>query len=195
MIGKIRGTLSEIDGNVGLIETSSGVFYEVFLPQSLLTLSPGNKQIEVYTYLHVREDAQILFGFKGRKEHQFFKVLLSVSGIGPKTAFSIISYCEVIDLLAAVRNNDLSYFSKIPGLGKKTAMKLILELSQKMDQEFKMEKMYLSDEDKTFVDALVSLGFKSSQAKEMLQRIPQDFTLEQKIKEGIRLATTHKNKV
>lgn len=195
MIGKIKGKLVEVEGNVGLIETSGGVFYNIFLPPSLLSLSFNKNVIEVYTYLHVRDDALILFGFKEKKEYGFFKLLLSVSGVGPKTAYSVISYTKIDQLLNAVKNNDLSYFSKIPGLGKKTAMKIILELSQKLDQEFKMEKMYLSDDDKTFIDALVSLGFKNQEASELLNKVPKKLTLEEKIREGIRLATNPKKKV
>lgn len=195
MIGKIKGKLVEVEGNVGLIETSGGVFYNIFLPPSLLSLSFNEKVIEVYTYLHVRDDALILFGFKEKKEYDFFKLLLSVSGVGPKTAYSVISYTKVDQLLNAVKNNDLSYFSKIPGLGKKTAMKIILELSQKLDQEFKLEKMYLSDDDKTFISALVSLGFKNHEANELLNKVPKELTLEEKIREGIRLATNPKKKV
>ena len=192
MIGKIKGRLSEIEGNRGLVETQSGVFYEVFLTSSLLSSTAPGHNLEVYTYHHIREDTQILFGFKEKREHQIFKMLLTVDGVGPKTAFTVTSYSTVESLTQAVTANDVGYFSKIPGLGKKTAMKIILELSQKFKSEFKLEKMYLSEDEKTVVDALVSLGFRSNEAKNILSEIPKDLSLPEQIKVAIRLATNPK---
>ncbi len=195
MIGKIKGKLAEVDGNIGLIETSAGVFYEVFLTPSLLSSHKVNQQIEVYTYFQVREDAQSLFAFQTKDEFKLFKLLITVSGVGPKTAFSIISFSTDKDLIDAVKRNDISFFSRIPGLGKKTAMKIILELSQKMDAEFQMEKMYMSEEDKTVVDALVSLGFKSHEAKAIIPKLSKGLSIEEKIKEALRLASNSGKRV
>lgn len=192
MIGKIKGILSEIDGNIGLVETTSGIFYEVYLTSHLTSHVGVGEPIEAYTYHHIREDIQLLFGFKEKNEHHAFKLLLSVSGVGPKTAFTVISYTGVDPLIAAVTSNDVEYFSKIPGLGKKTAMKIVLELSQKFNTEFKLEKMHLSENEKTIVDALVSLGFKSSEAKNILPQISKDLPLEEQVRQAIRLATHHK---
>ncbi len=196
MIGKIKGKLAEVDGNIGLIETSSGLSYEIFLTPSLLSLNKVGQAIEVYTYLQVREDAHTLFAFQTKNEFKLFKMLITVSGVGPKTAFSIISFSTDKDLTDAVRGNDIAFFSRIPGLGKKTAMKIILELSQKMDAEFKLEKMYLSEEDKTVVEALVSLGFKSGEARQILNKLPKElFSVEEKIKEALKLASNHNKRV
>ncbi len=192
MIGKIKGTLSEIDGNVGLIETASGLFYEVFLTSSLLTTTTPGDNLEVYTYHHIREDTQILFGFKEKREHEIFRLLLSVNGVGPKTAFTVTSHATVESLVQAVTTNDVGFFSKVPGLGKKTSMKIILELSQKLNSEFKLEKMYLTDDEKTVVDALISLGFKSNEVKNILSEIPKELPLPEQIKAAIRLATNPK---
>ncbi|OGK36716.1 Holliday junction DNA helicase RuvA [Candidatus Roizmanbacteria bacterium RIFCSPHIGHO2_12_FULL_41_11] len=190
MIGKIKGILCEINGNNGLVETSSGVSYNLFLPPSLLSLTALPKKIEVYTYLQVREDALVLFGFNNKEEQQFFKLLLTVSGVGPKTAFTVISFSKVPDMMIAIKNNDVNYFTHIPGLGKKTAMKIILELSQKLKQDFDLGKMHLSEDDKTVVDALVSLGFKSQEAKSILSKITANLSVEEKVKEAIRLLTS-----
>ena len=192
MIGKIKGTLIEIDQNTGLIETASGTSYRVYLTPLLMKGFPINSLVEVYTYLQVREDALILFAFKTRGEFDFFKLLLSVSGVGPKTAYSIISYLTVARMTQAIKDNDVAVFTSIPGLGKKTSMKIILELSQKLKEEFSMDKMYLSEEDKVVVDALISLGFKSQEAKSLLPKIPRELSIEEKIKKGIQLATNHK---
>ncbi|OGK23339.1 Holliday junction DNA helicase RuvA [Candidatus Roizmanbacteria bacterium RIFCSPHIGHO2_02_FULL_38_11] len=195
MIGKLKGKLVEVEGNLGLIETSGGVFYQLYLTPSIIKQHKEKSEIEVYTYLQVREDALVLFGFESKKEYDFFKLLLAVSGVGPKTAFSVISFSKIDDLIKAIKENNSDYFIKIPGLGKKTAMKIILELSQKFESEFKLEKMYLSEEDKIVVDALISLGFKSIQAKKLLSQLAKNLSLEDKIKEGIKLATNPEKKI
>lgn len=191
MIGKIKGTLVETDNNSGLIETAGGVFYKVFLPAAILSRSVPSA-IEIYTYLQVREDALILFGFNHKKEHDLFLMLLSVSGVGPKTAYLVCTRSKPEALIHAVRENNVDFFTQIPGLGKKTAMKILLELSQKMKGDFQLEKMYMSEDDTTFVDAMVSLGFKSQDAKNVLAKLPKELSLEEKIKEGIRISTKHK---
>lgn len=192
MIGKVKGILTETDGKSGLIETSGGVYYSVFIPPALV--QKINEEVELYTYLQVRDDALVLFGFETKKHHMFFELLLSVSGVGPKTAYSIISYASPDSIKSAVTQNDVKFFSNVPGLGKKTAMKIILELSQKLDGEFDLEKMTISKPDTLVVDALVSLGFKRQEAAEVLEKIPDTLSVEDKIKEAIRLATGQNRK-
>ena len=187
MIGKLKGKLSELSGNVGLIETASGLFYEVFLTPSLISLISPNSPIELYTYLQVRDDALILFGFQTKKQHDFFKLLLTVSGVGPKTAFSVISFIKLDQLVQYVQSNDVNAFTQVPGLGRKTAMKIILELSSKLKSDFDISKMILSDEDKTVIGALVSLGYKSYDAKKLLSKLPKNLTVEEKIKEALKI--------
>ena len=189
MIGKLKGKLVEVEGNIGLIETPSGIFYQVFLPSSFLSLHPTPyplQPIELYTYLQVRDDALVLFGFETKKHHDFFKLLLSVSGVGPKTAFSVISNIPLVTLVSSVTSNDVDAFTKVPGLGRKTAMKIILELSSKLKSEFDMSKMVLSDDDQTAVSALVSLGYKSYDAKKLVSKLPKNLTVEEKIKEALK---------
>lgn len=195
MIGKIKGKLTELDGNTGLIETSSGLSYEVFLTANALSKNKINSVLEIYTYLQIREDAHVLFGFETKNEHKLFKMLLSVPGVGPRTAFSVVSFSKEEELLLAVRENDISYFERVPGLGKKTAMKILLELSHKLNSEFELKKMYLSEKDKTVIDALVSLGFKTQEARKIFSKIPANLTLEEKIRAGLRLITPDKKKV
>lgn len=192
MIGKLKGILAEVDGNMGLIETTGGVFYQVSLPPRLASASNILSPIEVYTYTHVREDVLALFGFENKRDYELFILLLTVPSVGPKTAYSVISMSQYDDLIDAIRGNKIEYFKRIPGLGSKTAIKIILELSQKLKSEFIMEKMYLSEDDQTVVDALISLGFKSAEAKSILQKIPKDLSVEKRISEGIKLATNKK---
>jgi len=183
MIGRIKGKLIEVSGNLGLIETSSGVSYEVFLTPSLI--SPLTSPITLRTFLQVRDDALVLFGFQTRRELDFFKLLLAVPGVGPKTAFSVISFLPLDQLVSSVQSNDVDAFTRIPGLGKKTAMKIILELSSKLKSEFDMTKMVLSEEDKTVVEALVSLGYKTIDAKKILSKLPKKLSVEEKIKKAL----------
>lgn len=195
MIGKLKGTLSELRSGGGLVETAGGVFYEVFLSPQLLSKYHVGQPIEVYTYFQVRDDAHVLFGFQTREEYDFFKLLLSVPSVGPKTAYLVISYATIEELVTAVKTNDAGYFTKIPGLGKKTAMKIILELSQKLKSEFQMDRMHLSEDDKTVIEALMALGYKSQEAKTILTKVPKDLTVEEKIQFALRLTVNHKKEV
>lgn len=191
MIGKIKGVLTSVEGNVGLIETQSGVSYEVFLTPDLVSIKIGH-EIDVRTYLQVRDDAFVLFGFESVDQHHFFKLLLSVSGVGPKTAFNVVSHTRVNELLQAVKENDVEYFSQVPGLGKKTAMKIILELSQKVKSEFKFSHMNMSDDDKTVIEALIALGYKTQEAKNLFSKLPKDLSIEDKIKYALNLTVQKK---
>lgn len=186
MIGKLKGTLSELDGNTALIETKGGVFYKTYVTPNILSKSKVGDNVELYTYLQVREDALTLFAFETKDEHSLFDLLLSVPGVGPKTAYLVISYAKVNELIQAVKENNIDFFSQIRGLGKKTAMKIILELSQRLKQEFELRKMYLSEEDKTVVDALVALGFKSHDASSVVSKLPKKLSVEDKIKEALK---------
>jgi len=187
MIGKLKGKLVEVDKNIGLIETSGGVFYQVFLPTSLVANHKLTTAIELYTYLQVRDDALVLFGFETKQQHDFFLLLLTVSGVGPKTAFNVISHIKLDQLVQLVQSNDVAGFTKVPGLGRKTAMKIILELSSKLKTDFDMKNMVMSDDDQTVVSALVSLGYKSYEAKKLVSKLPKNLSVEEKIKEALKI--------
>jgi holliday junction DNA helicase RuvA len=190
MIGKLKGRLVEVDKNIGLIETSGGVFYQVFLPPSLIHRSLNKSElIELYTYLQVRDDAMVLFGFETKQQHDFFKLLLTVSGVGPKTAFSVISFVKLDQLVQFVSSNDVDAFTQVPGLGRKTAMKIILELSSKLKTDFDMKNMVMSDDDQTVVSALISLGYKSFDAKKIVIKLPKNLTVEEKIKKALSISS------
>lgn len=187
MIGKIKGILTEVELNEGLIETASGLSYRVFLTTSVLTSTFPPSDIEVITYHQVREDAQVLFGFKTKKEYKLFKLLLDVPGVGPKSAFTIVSHSKAEELITAVKQQDLKYFTNIPGLGKKTAMKIMLELSSKFDTEFKLDQPTETEEDKMVIEALSSLGFKVTESRAVLEKLPPDLEVEQKVKKAIQI--------
>ena len=187
MIAKITGILSELDNKSAVIDTASGVSYELFItPSALLHINIG-ESITVHTHLQVRDDAHVLFGFANNEEKLFFHLLLSVSGVGPKTAFGIVSHISFEQAVEAVRSNTVKIFSEIPGIGKKTAMKIVLELSQKFKTEFKFEKR-LSADDKTVIDALVELGYKKSEALLLFEKLPAELSVEKKIQEALRMS-------
>lgn len=189
MIGKISGIIKEINGNIALIETNSGLSFEVFLTPELIKENSINNKIEIYTYLQVREDAFTLFGFSNKEEYYLFKMLLAVDGIGPKSAYSIISFATHQKILEAVNQNNIDFFCEIPGIGRKTAQKILLELSSKLKKEFVLPRQSLSQEETTIIEALNSLGFKKFQALKILDQLPKEISLEEKIKLAIKLLT------
>ncbi len=186
MIGKIKGKLVEVSGNLGLIETLSGLSFEVFLTPKIIAKTKIDSFIDIYTYLQVREDALVLYGFEEKKEYEIFKMLLTVSGVGPKTAFNIISFINYDEFILSIKNNNIDYLTRIPGLGKKTAMKIALELSTKLKSDFELKNLVLSEDDKMAIDALVSLGFKVQEAKKIIINLPKNLSLEEKIKEALK---------
>lgn len=189
MIGKIKGKLVETDGNIGLIETSGGVIYNVYLTPSILKSYDVGKHIEVYTYLQVREDALTLYGFENKSKFQLFQMLLAVDGVGPKSGFNIVSFTDSESIFDAVHANNVNFFSSIPGVGKKTAQKILLELSSKIGKEFDLSSMNLSVDETTVVDALVSLGFKRSDCHGILSKLDKKLSVENKIMQAMKLMT------
>lgn len=190
MIGKLKGKVAEIEENRALIETESGVFYEVLFTPSLLGKFRVQSLIEIFTYLQVREDALLLFGFEQKEELNFFKMLLSVPGIGPKTAYSIISFSKIADLIDSVKKHDADYLSQIPGLGRKTALKVILELSNKFEKEFDFSGVYLTPDDKTVVEALVALGMMRRESISLVRKTSNKLSVEERVKKALLLASS-----
>ncbi len=189
MIAKLTGILAEFTDKTAIIDTASGVSYELFITPSALQDKHTGESIVIYTYLQIREDAQVLFGFSNTTEKQFFHLLLSVPGVGPKTAFTVVSGISFDEAVKAVSVNDVKVFSLISGVGKKTAMKIVLELSQKFKTEFKFE-MQLSDDDKTVIDALVELGYRKQEAQKLFEKLPKELSIEKKIQEALRISVS-----
>ena len=188
MIGKIKGVLVETDGKEGLIETSGGVSYRVQLtPKALAQLVPS--ALEVYTYLQVREDAQVLFGFDTREQYRMFQTLLTVDGVGPKTAHGVLGHLSVADIINAVQVKSLDAFTAVPGLGKKTAQKIILELCSKLKSDLDIAAIIETPVDNEALEALVTLGYKVGEAKEMLRPIDSTLSTESKIQMALKKKT------
>ena len=182
MIGYIKGTVAELSADRLILE-NGGIGYEIFVPASVL--DAGIRQVQelkVYTYLHVREDALQLFGFQSRDELQTYRLLLGVSGIGPKAAIGILSAMSVDTLRFAVLSDDAAAIAKAPGIGKKTAQKLILELKDKFSLEEAFEKKLAANQQDAAepvsedaaseaVQALVALGYSGTEALQAVRKV------------------------
>ncbi|MEZ5558916.1 MAG: Holliday junction branch migration protein RuvA [Pseudomonadales bacterium] len=139
MIGRIRGNLVDVIDNVILVDVN-GVGYELEVPSGVLAglvQLPGGEgreavAVTLYTHLVVREDAQQLYGFASRSERDLFRAYIRISGVGPKLALSLISSVGVADLARAVRDKDTALLTRVPGIGKKTAERLLVELRDRL---------------------------------------------------------------
>lgn len=131
MIAYIQGTLTYINDQSVIVETA-GVGYEIVCPNPFAFQHQLNEQVKIVTYHHVREDAQLLFGFKNEEEKLLFTKLISVSGIGPKGALAILGNVQIADFAAAVEREDDKFLTGFPGVGKKTARQIILDLKGKL---------------------------------------------------------------
>lgn len=173
MIGYLKGEITGIYEQSVLLEVG-GVGYRILMPQSAIAQLRGlSEQVKIYTYLHVREDAMQLFGFFTQDDLDFFKLLLQVNGIGPKGALSILSVMPTDELKFAILSADAKTISKCPGIGAKTAQRMIIELKDKMNLmdafEKKLEKTEAKEDamstmKQEAVEALTSLGYSATDA-------------------------------
>lgn len=183
MIGYIRGTLEEADEQCIIVDCH-GVGYRIFVPGSAFAGAlPMGEEVKIYTYLSVREDAMQLFGFRTRDDLGMFRLLLNVSGIGPKGALGILSAMTADELRFAVLADDAAAISKAPGIGKKTAQKLILELKDKLDLQEAFEQKLTngaagsqipeghSNSIQEAVEALSALGYSATEALRVVKRV------------------------
>lgn len=132
MIGSIKGKIAGLASEYCLIETPGGVGYRVFMPSANLAALSKGSEVRVHTYTAVREDAILLFGFLQQQYYDLFVMLIGVSGVGPKVALGILSAVKPDDFYMAVQNRDMKALTKLPGIGKKTAERLLLELKDKI---------------------------------------------------------------
>ena len=198
MIAHINGTLIK-KTTQSLIIDNGGIGYEVIAPLSTFySLPEEDNNVSLHIYTHVREDALMLFGFKTLLEKEIFRMLISVTGIGPKLAINILSGIGPDELLEAMASGDALRLQSIPGVGKKTAERIALELREKAigvrpDLEVTTVQ-FQTHEDKKVVDdalsALLNLGYPTRSAKSAVQKalsVIEDVTLEGLIKEALRL--------
>jgi Holliday junction DNA helicase RuvA len=171
MIASLRGTLEDI-GRDHIVVAVHGVGFKVFVPFGVINAGIGD-EITLQTLLIVREDALALYGFPSKAEREYFEHLISVTGVGPKLALSILSVMSIDRLHSAVAAGQVEAFTHVPGIGKKTAEKIIFELKDKLTGADGLAAVALASEaDKDVLDALVSLGYSAAEAQAALRSIP-----------------------
>lgn len=200
MYSYIKGELAEIIGEDTIVVEANQIGYNIHVPGQVLDYLPEiGDQVKIYTYLYVREEAYMLFGFLTRDDLEVFKLLIGVSGIGPKGALAILSVMSTDDLRFAVLSDDAKAISKAPGVGSKTAQRLIIELKDKLSLQDafqqKLEKTVVSQtrgevkgKKNEAVEALVSLGYSSSEALKVLNgiEITEDVSVEDILKAALK---------
>lgn len=182
MISYVRGELVSADPEQVVVE-SAGIGYRILIPQSVYSNLPGiGQEVKIHTYFQVREDAVQLFGFLDADDKEVFRLLLGVNGVGPKAALSVLGIMTADDLRMAVLSGDEKAIAKAPGLGKKTAQKVILELKDKMSLGETLDKFSEHAAAKTSVsagnekvseavEALAALGYSAAEALKAVRTI------------------------
>ena len=178
MIGSLRGKLAAKHAPQIIVECH-GVGYEVETPMStFLALPPVGEDLLLHTHLLVREDAQILFGFSSLEERSLFRLLLKISGVGAKMGLAILSTMSVSDFQRCVEYEDAAMLVKIPGVGKKTAERLIIEMRDKIDKapvEPGAPKVVVEANPRSeAVDALIALGYKAGEVNKLIGNLDVD---------------------
>ena len=191
MIGRLAGKLQEKHPE-GIVLDVSGVGYEVRVPLStFLDLPDEGKTLRLWIHTYVREDALHLYGFLAREERSAFLLLLGISGVGPRLALALLSGLPVSRLVHAVRRGDVAALRGVPGVGAKTAERILIELRDKVDRlEGVPEETAADDEDAGCVSALLNLGYPRATAEKAVQRahdaLGGSATLEGLIREALR---------
>ena len=184
MIARLRGTAAASTAE-GLLLDVNGVGYLVAATSSALRKADAGGEVTVETYLHVREDAMQLYGFADRAERELFVQLLSVNGIGPKVALAIVSGSPPAELRRAIVLEDVARFQAIPGIGKKTAERIVLELKEKIGLELSVAA---PSADLTARDALVELGYSVLDAEAALAHVDRELAVEEQVRQALKQA-------
>lgn len=152
------------------------VGYKVYAPASLLIKYKPGSELEAFIHTHVREDQISLYGFSSAEELELFEFLISVSGVGPKMALSILSATSAEHIKSAITGGDAAVFTKVSGVGRKTAERLIVELREKLGGAGTGISGKMSKEFSDGLDALVGLGYSANEAREALKRVPEQLS-------------------
>lgn len=184
MIGRLSGLLAEKNPPQLLIDVN-GIGYEVDVPMSTFYNLPAlSERVTLLTHFVVREDAQVLFGFLTHAERVTFRQLVKISGVGPRMALSILSGLSVTELAQAISMQESGRLVKVPGIGKKTAERLLLELKGKLGPELTSPLQLKSGAEADILQALVALGYSDREAALALKQLPADVG----VSDGIKLA-------
>jgi holliday junction DNA helicase RuvA len=174
MIATIRGEITQVEDNAFIIETGS-VGLRVFIPKPLSERTKAGDAIFLFTHLVIREDDWKLFGFESQADRELFTVLLSVDGVGPRIALAVLSTLNLETVQRAVFGDEPDLLSRVPGVGKKTAQKIVLYLHDRLKPITDMEKLVsMSDADSEVLAALTALGYSVVEAQTAIQSIPKE---------------------
>lgn len=186
MIGRVRGVLLEKHPPQVLLDVQ-GLGYEIDVPMSTFYDLPATgSEVTLYTHLLIREDAHLLFGFATECERQIFRQLLKISGVGARTALALLSGLSIGELHDAVSAQDATYLIRVPGIGKKTAERLLLELRDKLDAVSPaLENIRSSaSENDDIYNALLALGYSDREVNKVVKQMPANLS----VSDGIRQA-------
>lgn len=184
MIGRITGTLIEKSPPVVCVDVN-GVGYDIDVPMSTLYALPENgARVTLYTHLVVREDAHLLYGFATASERSAFRELVKVSGIGARTALSVLSGLSVTDLAQAITLQEAGRLTRVPGIGKKTAERLLLEMRGKLGADIGASAHPIQEGQADILNALLALGYSDKESQAALKGLPEGVS----VSDGIRLA-------
>lgn len=172
MISRLSGKIAHKDISFIIIDTG-GVGYKVFITPETLESVIDKSEVSLWTHLAVRETALDLYGFSKKEELDFFELLITVSGIGPKSAIGILSVASVDILRQAISSGDTSYLTKVSGIGRKSADKIVLELRDKLGTQIDFDSLNLQEESDV-VETLKTLGYKPFEIREAIKLIPKD---------------------
>ena len=172
MIAKLRGKIDLLHENYLIVDVG-GIGYKVFVTVHTLGMLAGSQSVELYIHTYVREDILALYGFLELQELDMFEMLISISGIGPKAALGILAIADPKTIAMAVLNEDSSVLTRVSGVGKKIAQRVILELKNKIKDMPSSEKAQLESDSDAF-EALVAMGYSVSESREALKLISSD---------------------
>lgn len=186
MIAYLRGTIiKKFDRSIILLVGDIG--YETFLTKQSLENLNLNEEKEFFIHSYIKEDALDLYGFSSSEELNFFRKLISVSGVGPKSALNVLALASVDELKRAITSGDSSLLQQVSGIGKKTAERLVVELKEKFIKDIS-EGGLKTDSNSQVVEALVSLGYRQSEAQEVVKHLDgAENNLATKIKQALQL--------
>jgi holliday junction DNA helicase RuvA len=189
VIGRLRGKAVAWDAE-GLVVDVGGVGYRLLATPTAVRKADGADEVVLETHLHVREDALQLFGFADVAERELFELLLAVNGVGPKVALAIVSGYSPGELRRAIVREDAALFQTIPGIGKKTAQRVVLELRERITPLAAVEAPHLGAGDGHTVarDALVELGYSVAEAEQRLAETDPDLPPAERVREALRAA-------
>lgn len=198
MIGSLKGTVAYLGADNCIIDTAGGVGYRVFMPAAHLAQLAMNHEVRVFVHTAVREDAILLYGFLSQEYYDLFQLLLSVSGVGPKMALGILSATKPDAFYLAVQSKDMKMLTKLPGIGKKTAERMLLELKDKVggfggadagNDFIETVDAGGSGAVAETIEALYSLGYSNSEIMPVLAQIPEAAALtgEQLLRKALKL--------